>query len=40
MEYLLKEQDARFVHDKILKMKKWLKEFWKLTNNLEVKGVW
>jgi hypothetical protein len=33
---LLKEQDARFLADKIDKMKEWLKAFWRQINDLEV----
>jgi hypothetical protein len=35
----LKEQDARFLGDKIDRMRKWLKEFQRRTEDLEVEGV-
>jgi len=39
MVFLLKEGNARFLDDKVKKMKIWLMEFWKGTANLEIEGV-
>lgn len=38
-QFLLKDQDARFMEAKIELMKKWLTVFWKRTENLEPGGV-
>jgi hypothetical protein len=40
LRILLKDQDERFVENKVSRMKKWLRDFWKLTDDLEVEGVW
>lgn len=39
MVFLLKECNARFLDDKVKKMRIWLMEFWKQTANLEIEGV-
>jgi hypothetical protein len=39
MVFLLKEGNARFLDDKVKKMRIWLMEFWKRTANLEIEGV-
>lgn len=39
MVFLLKEGNARFLDDKVKKMRIWLMEFWKQTANLEIEGV-
>lgn len=36
---LLREQDAKYLDDKMGKMKNWSKDFWKRTQDLDVEGV-
>ena len=39
MAHSFDQQDARFLADKIDRMKKWLKSFWRQTEGHEVEGV-